>query len=64
MSVSIYLSCGCHINPAFVLGLCPTHSLELQQKQREADAAYRRYEQAMQGHASTSPEQHTGDLYG
>jgi hypothetical protein len=58
MSVQIELPCGCHINAAFVLGLCPTHSLELLQKQREADAAYRRYEQAMQEHTSTSREPH------
>lgn len=39
MSVSIELPCGCRINEAFVLGMCPQHVLELAQKTRENDIA-------------------------
>jgi hypothetical protein len=43
----IELPCGCRINEAFVLGMCPQHAHELTQKQREAERAYALFERQM-----------------
>lgn len=47
MSVSIELPCGCRINEAFVLGMCPQHVLELAQKTRENDIAMEWFDRQM-----------------
>jgi hypothetical protein len=41
---SIHLPCGCHINDAFVLGMCPKHYAELRMKQHEEDEANREFQ--------------------
>lgn len=52
---SIHLPCGCHLNDAFVLGMCPQHYGELRKKQNEEDEAYQRFERIMRG-AEPQPE--------
>lgn len=42
---SIHLPCGCHINEAFVIGMCITHVLELRQQQEEDDKRHASYQE-------------------
>ena len=44
---SIHLPCGCHINDAFVLGMCIKHYHEYREKVAEDEDEYRVFEQKM-----------------
>lgn len=40
---SIHLPCGCHINDAFVIGMCPKHYGEYREKVAEEEEAFRAF---------------------
>ena len=40
---SIHLPCGCHINDAFVIGMCMQHYSEYREKVTEEEEAYREF---------------------
>jgi hypothetical protein len=57
MSAWLDLPCGCRVNAAFVLGMCPKHAHELQQKCDRENEAHAKYQRLMRG-ASAQESKH------
>lgn len=45
----ITFPCGCEINAAFTLAMCPQHYHELKQQEAEAERDFKQFEDLMRG---------------